>query len=104
MKVVLLIVISISCVVSGYGSSVYPTRLDDPAAIYLTPEDFHVQGDGKADDSLAVQAAINKLQETRGEGIVFIPEGRYRITRTIYLWPGIRMIGYGSHRPVFVLG
>jgi hypothetical protein len=104
MKVALLIVISISSVVSGHGSSVYPTRLEDPAAVYLTPGDFHVQGDGKADDSLAVQAAIDKLHETRGEGIVFIPEGRYRITRTIYLWPGIRIVGYGSHRPVFVLG
>lgn len=104
MKFAGLFLISMCCAVSGYGSSVYPTRLDDPAAVYLTPAEFHVQGDGKADDSLAVQAAIDKLEETRREGIVFIPEGRYRITRTIYLWPGIRIIGYGSHRPVFVLG
>ena len=104
MKAALLLVVTLSCAVSAFGSSVYPTRLDDPAAVYLTPEAFHVQGDGKADDSLAVQAAIDKLQETRGEGVVFIPEGRYRITRTIYLWPGIRIIGYGAHRPVFVLG
>src|SRR5665213_4173692 len=100
MKAALLLVVTLSCAVSAFGSSVYPTRLDDPAAVYLTPGAFHVQGDGKADDSLAVQAAIDKLQETRGEGVVFIPEGRYRITRTIYLWPGIRIIGYGAHRPV----
>jgi len=43
------------------------------------------------------------VQETTGEGIVFIPEGRYRVTRTIYVWPGIRVIGYGDKRPVFVL-
>src|ERR1019366_3991160 len=104
MKAALLLVVTLCCAVSAYGNSVYPTRLDDPAAVYLTHGDFHVQGDGKADDSLAVQAAIDKLQETRGEGVVFIPEGRYRITRTIYLWPGIRIIGYGAHRPVFVLG
>jgi hypothetical protein len=104
MKAALLLVVTLSCAVNAFGNSVYPTRLDDPAAVYLTPGDFHVQGDGKADDSLAVQAAIDKLQETRGEGVVFIPEGRYRITRTIYLWPGIRIIGYGAHRPVFVLG
>ena len=104
MKAALLLVVTLCCAVCAFGSSVYPTRLDDPAAVYLTPGDFHVQGDGKADDSLAVQAAIDKLQETRGEGVVFIPEGRYRITRTIYLWPGIRIIGYGAHRPVFVLG
>jgi hypothetical protein len=104
MKAALLLVVTLSCAVSAFGSSVYPTRLDDPAAVYLTPGAFHVQGDGDADDSVAVQAAIDKLQETRGEGVVFIPEGRYRITRTIYLWPGIRIIGYGAHRPVFVLG
>ena len=51
-----------------------------------------------------LQAAIDKLQESKGEGIVFVPQGRYRITRTIYLWPGVRLIGYGSERPVFVLG
>ncbi len=83
MKVALLFVATICCAVNCFGSSIYPTRLDDPSAVYLTHENFHVAGDGKADDSLAIQAAIDKLQETRGEGIVFIPEGRYRITRTI---------------------
>src|ERR1039458_5067630 len=38
-----------------------------------------------------------------GEGILFIPQGRYRVTRTIYVWPGVRLIGYGEQRPVFVL-
>jgi sugar lactone lactonase YvrE len=86
------------------AASIYPTRLDDPSAIYFTAEDFHAHGDGQADDSEALQAAIDKLQSSKGEGIVFIPEGRYRISRTIYVWPGIRVIGYGAHRPVFVLG
>ena len=33
----------------------------------------------------------------------FSPEGRYRITNTLYIWPGIRVIGYGATRPVIVL-
>jgi hypothetical protein len=86
------------------AASIYATRLDDPAAVYLTPEEFQVHGDGQEDDSEAVQAAIDKLQAGKGEGIVFVPQGRYRITRTIYLWPGVRLIGYGVERPVFVLG
>ena len=86
------------------AASTYRARLDDPAAVYLTAEEFHAHGDGKEDDSAAVQAAIDKQQASKGEGIVFIPPGRYRITRTIYLWPGVRVIGYGSQRPVFVLG
>lgn len=31
------------------------------------------------------------------------PRGRYRLTRTIYVWPGERVIGYGETRPVFLL-
>ncbi len=104
MKCVLILLATLSAAVACFANSAYPTRLDDPAAVYLTPADFHVHGDGVADDSLAIQAAIDKLQETKGEGIVFIPQGSYRITRTIYIWPGIRVIGYGSQRPVFVLG
>jgi hypothetical protein len=89
---------------STYAASTYTQRLDDPEAVYLTPQEFHAHGDGQQDDSEAVQAAIDKLQSSKGEGIVFIPQGRYRISRTIYLWPGVRLIGYGPQRPVFVLG
>jgi sugar lactone lactonase YvrE/polygalacturonase len=86
------------------GASYYPLRLDDSKAVYLTPDKFPVHGDGIADDSDALQRAIDQVQETTQQGIVFIPEGRYRISRTIYVWPGVRVIGYGSTRPVIILG
>lgn len=85
------------------AASYYPTRLDDPAAVYLTKDKFPVHADGKADDSAAIQSAIDAMEKAHGEGIVFVPSGRYRITRTIYVWPGVRVIGYGATRPVFVL-
>ena len=85
------------------GASYYPLRLEDPKAVYLTKEDFHAAGDGLTDDSAAIQAAVDKAEADHGEGIVFVPEGRYRITRTIYVWPSVRIIGYGANRPVFVL-
>jgi sugar lactone lactonase YvrE len=87
-----------------WGSSYYTVRLDDPKAIYLTRVDFPVHGDGIADDTDAIQQAINKVQETTNQGIVFVPEGRYRLSKTIYIWPGVRVIGYGATRPVWVLG
>src|SRR5207237_3826646 len=90
--------------VSLFGSSYYSAKLDDPKAVYLTQENFPVHGDGIADDTDAVQQAINKVQETTNQGILFIPSGRYRLTKTIYIWPGIRVIGFGETRPVFVLG
>jgi Pectate lyase superfamily protein/SMP-30/Gluconolactonase/LRE-like region len=91
----------VPCVAS---SSYYPARIEDAKAVYLTRDSFPVHGDGIADDTDALQQAINKVQETTNQGILFIPAGRYRLTKTIYIWPGIRLIGFGATRPVFVLG
>ncbi|MGB8989209.1 MAG: glycosyl hydrolase family 28-related protein [Candidatus Sulfotelmatobacter sp.] len=93
----------LALVVPLFASSYYSARLDDPRAIYLTADNFPVKGDGVADDSAALQQAINTVQDKTNQGILFIPAGRYRLTRTIYIWPGIRLIGFGSVRPTFVL-
>jgi len=62
-------------------------------------------GDGRADDSAAIQAAIDQAGSSKtGEGIVFLPSGRYRISRTLYMWPGVRLFGVGKTRPVILLG
>ena len=84
------------------GPSVITTRLDDPKAVYLAAPPFTVHADGKTDDSAVVQAAIDKA-DVNHEGIVFIPSGRYAITRTVYVRAGIRLFGYGATRPIFVL-
>ena len=86
------------------GPSIFTERSDDPAAVYVTPESFAVKADGLADDTAALQAAINRVQETTRRGIVFIPSGRYRLTSALRVWSGIRLIGYGPTRPVLVLG
>ncbi|MCU0520984.1 MAG: SMP-30/gluconolactonase/LRE family protein [Anaerolineae bacterium] len=86
------------------GTSFYTVRFDDPLAVYLEPAAFGVAGDGAEDDTDALQAAINAAQEATGFGIVFVPEGRYRLSRTVHVWAGIRLIGYGAQRPVFLLG
>ncbi|MEJ2247700.1 MAG: glycosyl hydrolase family 28-related protein [Acidobacteriota bacterium] len=87
-----------------YADSVYPRRPEDPQAVYLTKDQFDLHADGIGDDSEALQEAINQVQETARIGVVFIPEGRYRLGKTIFVWQGIRLIGYGRTRPVFVLG
>jgi len=96
--------IAVSCAAPVFGASYYTLRPDDAKAIYVAPGSGSVHGDGVGDDSVAIQQAIDRVQETTVQGIVFIAEGRYRISRTIFVWPGIRLIGYGAHRPVFVLG
>lgn len=86
------------------AASYYTQRPDDPRAVHLTQEAFGVRGDGVADDSAGLQSAIDRVVETTTRGIVLVPEGKYRLSRTIRVWPGVRIIGYGRARPVFVLG
>jgi hypothetical protein len=105
LKVLLAIAMTLPAAIPVFASSsYYPARLDDAKAVYLTHDSFPVHADGLADDSDVVQQAINKVQETTNQGILFIPAGRYRLSKTIYVWPGIRLIGFGATRPVFVLG
>ncbi len=85
------------------AASSITTRLDDPQAVYLTSPEFAAHGDGKTDDTAAIQSAIDKAESKAREGIVFVPSGRYRLTRTVYVWPGVRIFGYGATRPVFLL-
>ena len=82
---------------AAFAASVISTRPDDPKAIYL--DTLAVDPDSSA----GLQAAIDKAAGTGREGIVFVPTGRYTLTRTIYVWPGVRLIGYGATRPVFAL-
>jgi sugar lactone lactonase YvrE len=83
------------------ATSYYTVRLDDPKAVYV--EASGARGDGLTDDTAALQQAIDTVQQTTVQGIVFVREGRYRLTRTLNVWPSIRLIGYGAARPVFVL-
>jgi hypothetical protein len=71
--------------VIGAAQSVYLQRPEDPHAIDARPGFAGLHGDGVADDADALQAAINRVQEMTGEGIVFLGEGRYRLLHTVYL-------------------
>jgi sugar lactone lactonase YvrE len=86
------------------AQSYYPVRLDDKNSVYVIRGSNGVVGDGVADDTDALQHAIDQVEETTQQGVVFLPEGRYRISHTLYIWPGVRLIGYGAHRPVLLLG
>ena len=73
------------------GASVFTTRLEDPGAVYVTAEAFGVRGDGTSDDSEGLQAALDKAAAAGNGGVVFLPSGRYRLTRTL-VWRGVRVI------------
>src|SRR5690348_14992216 len=80
------------------GPSVLATVPDDPAAIVVK-----AKGDGKTDDGATIQAAIDAAAAKPGGGLVFLPSGRYRITKTLFLWPGVRVFGVGATRPLIEL-
>ena len=97
MKKAVLTVVTLCLCPAAFAASTITTRVDDPKAIYLNAPA------SAADNSAALQAAIDKASGTAREGIVFIPAGRYTLTHSVFLWPGVRLIGYGVTRPVFVL-
>jgi hypothetical protein len=85
------------------SKSFYQAKLQDDDATYFTPENFKITNDGKTDVSDELQRAINEVKTNFNFGIVFIPEGTYTISKTIYIPTAVRVIGYGQKRPVFVL-
>jgi sugar lactone lactonase YvrE len=102
----LLLVCLLLAAVPVYGASFYTACPDDPGAIRLSKESFpELKGDGVADDTAVIEAAINQVTQTAlGKGVVLIPEGRYRLSHTLQIPPGVRLFGYGTNRPVLVLG
>ena len=92
---------AVSAVPAGARTaSVYRTMPVDPRAVTVRGV-----GDGRADDSAAIQRAIDAAAVTAGRrgGVVFLPSGRYRIARTVFLRSGVRLFGVGATRPVIVL-
>jgi hypothetical protein len=81
------------------STSAFQAAPTDPRAVIVKGK-----GDGRADDSDAIQHAIDQAAEHGGGGVVFLPSGRYRISRTILVWPAVRLFGTGRTRPVLVLG
>ena len=76
----------------------FTSRPDDPAATYV-----EAPGSGAGDHTALLQAALDRAAANPNGGIVFVPSGRYTVTRTLLVWRGVRVIGYGATRPVFVL-
>lgn len=102
--ILFLIVILAGGIQAQNPRSVFTDRPADTAAVYFTPEYFSIKADGSTDVSDALQEALNVAKHKEsGCGILFVPEGVYKLSKTIYVPAGVRLIGYGAKRPVFVL-
>ncbi len=76
------------------GRSIYQSRLDDSDAVYFTPDNFKITADGKTDVSDALQQAIADVKTRHNFGILFIPEGKYLISKTIFIPQAVRLTRY----------
>ena len=92
----LALLLSLIAAANGGSASFYTQRLEDPKAVFVAPS-------GSDDDTVTLQQAVDQVQATTGQGIILLAPGRYRIRDTLYVWPGIRLIGYGAERPVITL-
>ena len=97
--VVFAAILAVSTPVLAETRSMLTVTPDDPRAVVVK-----AVGDGRADDTDAVQKAIDAARDKTGHGLVFLPSGRYRLSRSILVPPGVRIFGVGPTRPVFVLG
>lgn len=98
-KLIAAALLSAPVMASAASLSVYTTMPNDPLAVVVKG-----MGDGRADDTKAIQAAIDQAAGQGGGGIVFLPAGRYRISRSIIVPPAVRIYGVGKTRPVILLG
>jgi len=67
------------------------TRFADPANV----KDFGAIGNGVANDTAAIQAAINYMNTTYSGGIVFVPAGNYYVPGGLTLKGGVELVGEG---------
>ena len=54
-----------------------------PGRVFDAVQDFGAVGDGRADDTAAVQAAIDAARQAGRGAVAYLPTGRYRISQTL---------------------
>ncbi|MFJ3826246.1 glycosyl hydrolase family 28-related protein [Streptomyces nodosus] len=62
-------------------------------------EKFGAQGDGVADDTAALQAAVQAAADAGG-GTLYIPAGRYRLTTALAWASGVNAVGAGARATI----
>jgi len=102
MKKIFVILLILTVTIGGY-IYYYNIRLveiiDEEIAmsgiIGVTPQMFGAKGDGKTNDTKAVQAAIDYASKSDKNNIVFIPEGVYSVIK-LKLKKNVQLIGEGE--------
>ena len=71
-------------------------KLNDAVTeLYVTPQMFGAAGDGKTDDTQAIQEAIDACRRVEGSTVV-IPAGIYKTSAPLTIYSHTRLLGYGK--------
>jgi hypothetical protein len=76
---------------AGAVATTVQTKLRESVSVL----DFGAVGDGVADDTAAIQAAIVAVNAAGG-GELLIPEGTYKVTSSITIYPNVTIFGYAA--------
>jgi hypothetical protein len=77
------------------GTGAVTTTVQAKLRESVSVKDFGAVGDGVADDTAAIQLAINAAQ-LAGGGTVFFPAGSYKVSATLLInQPGVYLLGAG---------
>ena len=71
-----------------------PTNVEDKLAQYVSVKDFGAVGDGVANDTAAIQAAVDAATN---EGTIYLPAGTYLVDGIVFPYDtfGVKFIGAG---------
>jgi parallel beta-helix repeat protein len=78
----------------GFGPTLQTPPSPSSAAVKLNVHDFGAVGDGKTDDTLAIQSAINAAV-ANGGGAVYAPAGIYLVSASIEMFSHTSLYGDG---------
>ena len=69
--------------VSSARQSFFRSEVSVAGKVFDARRDFGAKGDGKADDTAALRAAIQAARQHGKQAIAYLPHGQYRVTETI---------------------
>lgn len=90
----------VECVIDLVDLEAVPAPLTAPAQA-LSVLDYGAKGDGRADDTAALQAAVAAASR-QGGGVVWVPAGDYQIAGDIIVTSGVTIQGAGLWHTTFV--
>jgi len=67
------------------NQSFFREKVELPGKVFDAKRDFAAKGDGKTDDTAAIQAAIDAARKAGHGAMAYLPTGKYNVTNTLHI-------------------